>query len=287
MDRKLAVLRLAMLVLVAAALAAVSGALGSTGAARPTAAAPKPATAKQWKAIVAKAKKEGSVVLYTTQNPVSVADMAAKFKDRYGISVTVNRNLDAVTAAQVTAEFGSGKRTADVWISATKPHVLGAIENGWIIPAVGPNLFAKSYNRKTLAKPGNSFLIGAAVLGMAWNTNAFPPGLKDLPDILNPSLKGRIGVPNPTSPSFIDWYLWVQQTYGKNFLPKLAAQETKVYGSSLTMTQAVASGELSASPFTAGTAVDLKAQGAPISFKLAHGNKTWNAPFYAMVLKGS
>src|SRR5215218_8357627 len=79
MDRKLAVLRPAIFVLVAAALAAVSGASGSTGAARPTAAAPKPATAKQWKAIVAKAKKEGSVVLYTTQNPVSVADMTAKF----------------------------------------------------------------------------------------------------------------------------------------------------------------------------------------------------------------
>jgi iron(III) transport system substrate-binding protein len=145
----------------------------------------------------------------------------------------------------------------------------------------------KSYDRKTLAKPGNAFLIGAAVLGMAWNTSAFPQGLKDLPDILNPSLKGRIGVPNPTSPSFIDWYLWVQSTYGKNFLPKLAAQDPKIYASSLTMTQAVASGELSASPFTAGTAVDLKDQGAPIAFKLAHGLNTWNAPFYAMVLKGS
>jgi iron(III) transport system substrate-binding protein len=213
--------------------------------------------------------------------------MGAKFKAKYGITVTVNRNIDSVLAQQVTSEFGSGRRTADLWVAASKPLVLGAIKNGWLADAVGPDLYASFYDRATLAKPGKAFVVGTAVLGMSWNTAFFPQGLKDFPDILNPRLKGRIGIPQPAAASFVDWYLWLEQTYGKNILTRLAAQEPKIYASSLPMLQAVASGELAASPFTPGTALDLKAQGAPINFKLAKGFNTWNAPFWGMVLKGS
>src|SRR5262245_65819835 len=78
----------------------------------------KPASKAAWKKIIAQAKKEGSVTFYTTQNPALIADAAAKFKDRYGISVTVNRNIDSVLATQVTAEEGSKKPLADIWVSA-------------------------------------------------------------------------------------------------------------------------------------------------------------------------
>jgi iron(III) transport system substrate-binding protein len=122
---------------------------------------------------------------------------------------------------------------------------------------------------------------------MGWNTNFFPAGLNDLPDLLNSRLKGRIGIPQPTSASFVDYYLWVQATYGTNFLPRLAEQEPKIYPSSLPMTQAVASGEIAASPFVVATLLDLKNQGAPVGFKLAKGFKTWNAPFWGMILKAA
>src|SRR5438034_11539572 len=38
----------------------------------------KPATARQWKALIAKAKREGSVNFYTSHNPVDVANLAQK-----------------------------------------------------------------------------------------------------------------------------------------------------------------------------------------------------------------
>lgn len=245
----------------------------------------KPATAAQWAKIVSAAKREGSVTLYSTQNPVLLQDMAAKFKSKYGITVTINRNIDSVLASQVSAEFGSGRRTADIWVAASKPLVLGATKNGWVLDARGPDLFTKIYDRKTLAKPGKAFVVGTAVLGMAWNTQFFPQGLKDIPDLMNSRLKGRIGLPQPTAASFVDWYLWLEATYGKSILNRLAAQKPKIYLSSLPMLQAVASGEIAASPFVPGTALDLKKQGAPINFKLAKGFNTWNAPFWAMVLK--
>jgi iron(III) transport system substrate-binding protein len=279
----LATLCVALLVVLAAA---VTGGTSSAGAAT-AAAAPKPATKAQWAQIVARAKREGSVTLYTTQNPTLIADMAAKFKEKYGITVTVNRNIDAVLVQQVTAEHGAGSVKVDVWASASIPQVLGAHQeqNRWVVDAVGPDLFGKTFDRALFVGPGKAVVVGEAILGMGWNTSFFPQGLKDLPDLLNPRLKGRIGVPVPSSPSFVDYYNWVEANYGKNFLQRLATQEPKLYASSLPMTQAVASGEIAASPFVVPTILDLKAQGAPVGFALAKGTNTWNAPYYGMIMR--
>src|SRR6266540_1994178 len=85
----------------AAALVAMAGASAPAAKTPPKA---QPATAKQWAQLVAKAKQEGSVAIYSSQSPTSLADFAAKFKAQYGISLTVNRNLDPVTAAHITDE---------------------------------------------------------------------------------------------------------------------------------------------------------------------------------------
>jgi iron(III) transport system substrate-binding protein len=278
-----AALVLGLAAVVSASLSPSSGTAGSVAA---SAAAPKPATKAQWAQIVARAKREGSVTLYTTQNPVLIAEMAEKFKQKYGITVTVNRNIDAVLVQQVTAEHGANSVKVDVWASASVPQVLGAhqSQNRWVADAVGPDVFAKGFDRKLFVGPGKAVVVGEAILGMGWNTSQFPAGLKDLPDLLDPRLKGRIGVPIPSSPSFVDYYNWVEANYGRNFLTRLAAQEPKLYTSSLPMTQAVASGEIAASPFVVPTILDLKKQGAPVGFKLAKGTKTWNAPYYGMIM---
>jgi DNA-binding transcriptional regulator LsrR (DeoR family) len=60
--------------------------------------------------IVAKAKREGSVTIYSAQAPTNLADLDSKFKAKYGISVTVNRQIDRSTdlVSQMTAEEGVG-----------------------------------------------------------------------------------------------------------------------------------------------------------------------------------
>lgn len=270
-----------VLTLTVAALAvlavAASGASGASSAG--------PASKTQWARIVAKAKKEGSVTIYSAQAPTNLQAMAAKFKEKYGINVTVNRQIDSVMLSQINTEIGSNKVVADVWVQASKNYVLGALKNRWALDAVGPHLYAKAYDRTKFAKPGKAFIVGTAVLAMAWNTQAYPKGLKDIPDLLDPALKGKIGIPQPTSASFVDWYLWVEETYGKNFLPRLAAQNPKIYLSSLPILQAITSGEIAASPFVPGQAVDLKKQGAPVEFKLANKGNNWNAPFWGLILK--
>jgi iron(III) transport system substrate-binding protein len=263
--------------LLAVVAVAASGASGATPAG--------PASKAQWAEIVAKAKKEGSVTIYSAQAPANLQAMAAKFKEKYGINVAVNRQIDSVMLSQINTEIGTGKVVADLWVQASKNYVLGALENKWAVDAVGPDLYAKTYDRSKFAKPGKAFIVGTAVLGMAWNTQAYSKGLKDIPDLLDPALKGRIGIPQPTSASFVDWYLWLEETYGKNFLQKLADQKPRIYLSSLPMLQAVVSGEVSAAPFVPGQALDLKKQGAPVDFKLANKGNTWNAPFWGLILK--
>ena len=155
---------LALVSALGAALVAAGGA--SPAPTRSTASAAKPATAKQWAQIVAKAKREGAVTLYTSQNPTLLGEMAAKFKEKYGITVTVSRNLDAVNVQQVTAEHSTGNVKADVWVSSSRPHALGAHQahNRWVAPAVGPALFRKSFDRKRYAKPGDAVIVGAALI---------------------------------------------------------------------------------------------------------------------------
>jgi len=273
----------ALMALLGVAVLAVMVATASRGASTLYPFPPAP-TAKQWNQLIAKAKQEGSVTIYSSQAPSS---LAAGFKAKYGINVTVNRQVDSVMVQQITAEQGTGKPVADVWVQASKNYVLGAIKNKWLTPPIGPDFYAKDYNRKTLLGPGPTAIVAAAVLGMGWNTSLYPQGIKDIPDFLNPALTGKIGMPQPTSPSFIDWYLWLQETYGPNILAQLAAQKPKIYLSSLTLEQAVISGEITASPFVPGVALDAKAQGAPIDFKLANNGKTWNSPFWGMILKNA
>jgi iron(III) transport system substrate-binding protein len=267
----------------AAAILAVAALAGTAAAAqRSTAATPKPASAAAWKKLVAQAKTEGKVTLYSVQNPAGLQDMANAFKAKYGISVTVNRNVDSVLQTQVGTEIQTKNAIADIWVPSQRKLVYGAIRNGWVSTPVGPSFFSKKFDRKTWMF-GKSWIAGTAVLGLTWNTQAFNGSIGGVDSFTQSAFKGKIGVPDPrVSTSFMDWYLWAQAKYGKTILQKLAAQNPKIYPSVLPMTQAVASGELAGAPCASGTAVDLKGQGAPISYKVLSDN--WNAPYYGLIL---
>jgi iron(III) transport system substrate-binding protein len=279
--------RLTALLTLTVALVAVVAGTASASQSASSAVAPKPATAKQWAQVIAKAKQEGSVNIYSSQHPVLLADMGKRFKEKYGITVNVNRQVDGVIVTQVTAEHSTGNAVADLWVSASKPHVLGALKNGWVVQTTGPDFFKARYDRSKFAKPGKAWAVGTAVLAIGWNSKLFPQGIKDYPGFLNSALQGRIGIPDPNvAPAFVDFYLWLEQNYGANFLTRLAALKPRIYVSTLPMQQAVTSGELSASILTPATTIDLKAQGAPVDFAIPPKG-AWNAIWYGMVLKQS
>jgi iron(III) transport system substrate-binding protein len=258
----------------------------ASAAHRTRSAAPKPVqplSAAAWRKLVGQAKAEGSVTIYSVQSPTALQAAATAFKAKYGITVNVNRGVDSTLLAQINAEEGTGKAIADIWVPSPKRYVIGAINNGWVVDAVGPNFFKKTFDRKTFMV-SKGWIVGSAVLGMAWNTQAYSGTIKTPADFTSSAFNGKIGIPDARiSPSFMDWYLWAQSKYGADYLTKLAALHPKIYTSTLPMTQAVASGEIIGAPCAAGTALDLKAAGAPVDYKVLADN--WNAPYYGLILK--
>src|SRR6185436_5308294 len=119
----------------------------------------------------------------------------------------------------------SKKAIADIWVSSAKRLVVGGLQNGWVVDAVGPDVFRKKYNRKVYSL-GKANIIGLSLLGMAWNTQLTHETMSDIPDLLRPTFaSGRLGVFNPSiSPAAMDWYVWAQKTFGADFLQQLAAQ---------------------------------------------------------------
>jgi len=245
----------------------------------------KAATPAEWDAIVAKAKEEGSVTIYSSQGLDQLNDLAKRFEDKYGIHVEVVRAIDSDQLAKVQAEHDTGTGIADVLAQATAAwSVEKSAAGGWFAPFVGPAMDEAGYNKALNVSPnGDYFVSSAAVLTFGWNTELWPDGLKDYTDLLDPGLAdGKIGVIEPAAGSIVDFYLYLEDKYGEDFITKLAAQKPRIYPSSLPMAQALTAGEISAASFVQVLS-DEKANGAPVESGLS--DTVWGALFQTSVLQ--
>jgi iron(III) transport system substrate-binding protein len=271
--------RRATLVGLAAVLPIVLAACGGTSS---TSSAPKADLAAQsWDAVTAGAKQEGAVTIYSSQGLDQLNDVKAKFEAKYpGITVTVVRAIEGDLQPKVEAEFSTGRAVADVMISASDPWLAAKDAAGFFSPLVMPALDQPAYDKATNLA-GKNFVVDGAVLTFGWNTKLHPAPIKNYPDLLDPSLKGKIGVVKPSAVPFVDFYLYLEKNYGADFVTKLAAQNPQIYPSSLPMAQALTSGEISAATFVQPL-VDEKAAGAPVDWGLA--DPAWGSFFKGVVL---
>jgi iron(III) transport system substrate-binding protein len=237
-----------------------------------------------WQQTIDAAKKEGTVTIYSSQGLDQLNNFASKFQAKYGIHVEVVRGIDGDLNTKIEAEKQTGHGIADMWVNASQSVVQAkGQQGGWFVPATGPNFDTAAYNKAQNYHQGDYFEVGAAILTFGWNTQLYPKGLKDYPDLLDPALKGgKIGVIQPTASSIVDFYQYLEQNYGADFVAKLAAQKPRIYPSSLPMGQALTSGEISAAAFVQVQG-DNKAAGAPVDSGLA--NQAWGARFWGMLLK--
>ena len=151
---------------------------------------------------------------------------------------------------KVEAEQQAGG-IADVIAQAGAAWAEQRAAEGWFVAPVGPAFDDPAYDRAAeVSEDGTYFTSSAAVLTFGWNTDQYPTGLTDYTDLLDPELAGgRIGVIEPAAPSIVDFWLYLEENYGEDFVTQLAAQEPKIYPSSLPMAQALTSGEISAASF--------------------------------------
>lgn len=238
--------------------------------------------------LVAAAKKEGQVTVYSAQDLTALNNLAKAFEAKYpGIDVKTVRGTDGDLGVKVETEFNSGKGIADMYVSASLSWVEPQAKAGRFLAPTGPELTGKgAYDAKKYVHKGNYFETNSAVLTFGWNTKLYPEGMTDYTDLLDPKLSGgKIGVIQPSAPSIVDFYLWLEEKYGADFVKKLAAQKPRIYPSALPMGEALQSGEIAAGSFVAPITLDpAKKKGAPVDYRMPP-NGAWGARYYGMVLQ--
>ena len=256
----------------------------ATEASGGTTPAPAGVSEEEWEAIVAAAQEEGKVTFYSAQGLDQLNDLAQRFSDEYGIELEVVRDIDSALIPKVEAEQQTGNGIADVIAQAGAAWSEQRGAEGWFVAPVGPAFDDPAYDRATnVSEDGTYFTSSAAVLTFGWNTSEYETGLTDYTDLLDPELAGgRIGVIEPAAPSIVDFWLYLEEQYGEEFVTELAAQEPKIYPSSLPMAQALTSGEISAASFVQVMS-DEKEQGAPVDSGLA--DEVWGARFNTSILE--
>jgi iron(III) transport system substrate-binding protein len=149
--------------------------------------------ADRQKLLVEEAKKEGSLVFYTTIPSDLVNQLVAPFEKKYGIKVVVWRSRDDAVLQRVIMESRSDKHLVDVINIPTvsvealrRENLLQQVRSPYqkdLMPGVVPA------HREWVS-------ISVSVRVQAYNTNAIQKN--DLPktyqDLLSPKWKGKLGI---------------------------------------------------------------------------------------------
>ena len=238
-----------------------------------------------WDDVVAAAEDEGSVMLYSSHNPNNLDALEKAFEATYPeIDFEYVRGTDAELNPKVEVENQTGRGTADVHMVTDTNWINSAAESGtYSADLTGPEILdSGNYEDEKSLIADRFVLTSVAVFAVGWNTDVLPAGLDDVPDVIKPELKAKIGIVNPTGIAvYNDLYRFLEDTYGKEFVDDLAALEPRVYPSALGIAQALTSGEIAAAPIVNTLGAE-KDSGAPVDWKLAP--KPWGAAWYTEAL---
>lgn len=248
---------------------------------------PSTAVEGDWDAVVEAANEEGSVLLYSSQNPVNLDALKKAFEDEYpDITMEYVRGTDAELNPKVEVENQTGNGAADVHMLTDAAWIENAAESGtYSADLRGPDLEADDYDPAASIIDDKFFLTSAAVFSMGWNTDELPDGLSDPRDLLTPELKGKIGITNPAGiAAYVDFYHFMETNFGPEYLEELAALEPRIYPSALGIAQALTSGEIAATPGVQPLVPEVDS-GAPVGWALP--DPPWGAPWYSHVLSSA
>ena len=242
--------------------------------------------------LVAAAQEEGSVTIYSSQGLDQLNALGEAFEEEYGITVEVVRSVDAEIIPRLETELSTNTSGGDLVVTAAQAFMETHAEAGdFVDPTASPQLAGDGeYDAEAYVHDGNIFEVGAAILTFAWNTDLVPEGLTDYPDLLDPELAdGRIGVPDPAiGPALVDFYLWLEEEFGEDFVTDLAGQAPRIYPSALPIGEALQSGEIYAGAFAAPVQlVPAQASGAPVDFGISEAAGAWGARYFGGIPSSS
>ncbi|MGH9255757.1 MAG: ABC transporter substrate-binding protein [Vicinamibacterales bacterium] len=217
--------------------------------------------------ILAGARKEGTVVLYTSLNTQDSVPLTAVFEKKYGVKAQLWRSASEKVVQRAVTEARAGRFTCDVF-ETNGPEMEALFREGLLEQFQSPSFIdlppaAFPKHRQYVADRFNFFTIG-------YNTrlvkpNEVPNGYDDL---LHPRFVGKVGL----EAGDVDWFGAMVKHMGEEkglaFFRKLAAARPQIRSGHTLVGQLVASGEI---PLAANiynhNAERVAVQGAPIKWK--------------------
>ena len=269
------------------AASAASGPASTTGASATSSSASSSsdgsaAPSAEWDAVVAAAEEEGKVTFYTAQGLDQANQVKAAFEEEHpGITVDVVRDISSNLIPKLEAERQTGNGIADVYVSADTAWWATTAEAGHIIPMTGPAFDDPAYDRAELVHDDTYFEVSAVVFGYGWNTDKVPDGLTSMEDVLDPRFEGKVGVVEPSLEALVDFYKYLEETYGAEFVTELAAQRPRIYPGAGPLREALAAGEVEVSTYSSPM-TDMIAAGAPVDWEIP--DSAWGARFYGGIV---
>jgi len=219
--------------------------------------------------IIDGAKKEGQVTFYTS-NTWMAGPVSQEFAKKYPfVKPNVYRSDSKELIKRLTEEAGAGRQIADV--IETSPAYMALMQSSVVfqeifLPELAP------YDKEAIVNGKNGVLYWVSrelYISVGYNTKMIAAAdvPKSMKDLLDPKWKGKMTIAGTTTGT--QWIGAIIETFGMEFLEKLAAQEINVQNiSGAALAQLVASGEVPLSPtiFNSNIAV-AKKKGAPVEWK--------------------
>jgi len=255
------------------------------------AAEPSPAFKAAWDKLVADAKKEGDVVIYTSITPSPREAIKKAFKKKFGINLEFIGGRGEEALVRLQTERRAGLYTGDLFLhggttllTLVKPvGILQVMDNLLILPEINDPKVWRDGKMPFYDKDHTTVaMIAGFHRYVLRNTNLIKEGdVKSYRDLLRPEFKGKIAMQDPTvtgtGSAFVTKLalgVWDVET-AKQYLRELAKQEPAITRDKRLLVEWVARGK-----YPLGVAVDFESvsdflkAGAPVDVVyVAEGGK--------------
>lgn len=194
--------------------------------------------------LAKKATAEGEVTYYASTNPVLSQRLADLFnKSHPGIKVNIVRLASGPLARRYASEAQAGNVVADILQMGDLLAIEEGIAKGWFAPIddlpshqAWPAAYKDRHSAIASLFPHtityNTSLVKGADVPTSWQS------------LLQDKWRGKILIADPrNSPTLMEWCMMMQDTYGPDYLKRLAALKPRLIASTLPGTQMAAAGE--------------------------------------------
>lgn len=217
--------------------------------------------------LVGNAKRERTVVVYTSMDTKDSGPLTKKFEEKYGIKVSLWRDLSEKVVARTVSEAEAGKFLVDV-IETNGPEMEVVYRAKVLEQYYSPHF--KDIPPEAFARHGYYVADRFNFFVIAYNTNLVKGN--DIPnvyeDLLDPKWAGKIAIEEGDT----DWFAAVVkgmcEQYGLTFFRKLAAGNPQIIAGHTEIAKAVAAGKIPISATVYNHRVEsMRKKGAPIQWK--------------------